>query len=65
MPGGGPNGPCPAPGRGGDDQSGAELYPPGTAGYLCGGDVMDAFVKLVAAGPLGAAGRVAPGKKQC
>jgi hypothetical protein len=53
MPGGGgPNGPCPAPGRGDDDQSGAELYPPGTAGYLCGGDLMDAFVKLVAAGPL-------------
>ena len=53
MPGGGgPNGPCPAPGRGGDDQSGAELYPPGPAGYLCGGDIMDAFVKLVAAGPL-------------
>jgi len=53
MPGGGgPNGPCPAPGLSGDDQSGAELYPPGTAGYLCGGDTIDAFVKLVAAGPL-------------
>jgi hypothetical protein len=74
MPGGGgPNGPCPAPGRVGDDQSGAELYPPGTAGYLCGGDIMDAFVKLVTvtialwltlAPAIGAARRTR-GKKQC
>lgn len=34
MPGGGPYGPCLAPSRGGDDQSGAEPYPPRTAGCL-------------------------------